>query len=140
MRSTRPLLIELLCFLLLQRFLRLVEQAHVLDGDDGLIGEGAHQLLELGREGAGLGARHADHARATVSLAPPAACGTMIRIGLAGQASCAPADTGISSADNSIAAGNARPAIVLTHPRRRDCLRCLAIPVSRFVLLIGTLT
>ena len=42
--------------LLLQRFLEFLEQPHVLDGDDGLIGEGFEQLDLRRGEGAHLDA------------------------------------------------------------------------------------
>src|SRR5262249_42092719 len=45
----------------LQRFLGLVEQTHVLDGDHGLVGEGLQQLDVVVRELTRLNARHADH-------------------------------------------------------------------------------
>src|ERR1044072_5073927 len=48
--------------LLLQRFLGLVEQPHILDGDDSLVGEGLHQLHVVGSKLAGRFARNADHA------------------------------------------------------------------------------
>ena len=44
----------------LERLLRRVEEARVLDGDDRLVSEGAHQLDLLVREGLGLGPPHAD--------------------------------------------------------------------------------
>src|SRR4030095_14807711 len=47
--------------LLLQRLLRLIEQPHVLDGDDGLVGEGLEQIELLLREHSGLTAAHADY-------------------------------------------------------------------------------
>src|SRR5207244_3595451 len=40
--------------------LKLGEEAHVLDGDDGLIGEGFQQRDLLGRELSGIGASHGD--------------------------------------------------------------------------------
>jgi len=45
-----------------QRFLRLVEQSRVLDGDHGLIGEGLQQVDVMGCEGPGLRPRRVDHA------------------------------------------------------------------------------
>src|SRR4030095_14284199 len=42
------------CRLMLERFLRLVEQAHILDRDRGLIGEGLHQRDLPVREWPGL--------------------------------------------------------------------------------------
>src|SRR5579859_5799677 len=38
------------CRLLLQRFLRLVEESHVFDGDDGLVGEGLQEVDLVLRE------------------------------------------------------------------------------------------
>jgi hypothetical protein len=43
-------------------FLQLREQADVLDGDDGLVGEGLQQRDLTLREGPGCPARHGDHA------------------------------------------------------------------------------
>jgi hypothetical protein len=45
----------------LQRFLGLVEQARILDGDNGLIGEALQQLDVVVGERAGLHPRNADH-------------------------------------------------------------------------------
>ena len=46
----------------LQRVLRLVEQPHVLDRDDGLVGEGLHQLDMMFAKRTGLCSRRANHA------------------------------------------------------------------------------
>src|SRR5262252_9231496 len=48
------------CGLLLQRLFRLVEQPHVLDGDDGLVGEGLEEGDLVVREPATLPASHRD--------------------------------------------------------------------------------
>ena len=50
------------CGLALQRFLRLLEQTHVLDRDDRLVGEGLKQLNVVVGKQAGLAARDADRA------------------------------------------------------------------------------
>ena len=42
--------------------LHLVEQAHVLDRDDGLVGEGLHELDLARREGARLAPHQREHA------------------------------------------------------------------------------
>src|SRR5687768_13895541 len=51
------------CGLPLQRLLGLVEQARVLDRDDGLIGEGAHEVDLLLREGPDFRAANRDAAQ-----------------------------------------------------------------------------
>ena len=52
--------------LLLERLFRLVEQADVLDGDDGLVGEGLKERDVVVRERLGLASADADHSERPV--------------------------------------------------------------------------